>query len=79
MILMDDLPGNPKARICFYCGGEIEPLHILWFGKGSAVALHPSCAVELIIRLCRDVYDYEESAKKNAGFTPRKSGLRKEP
>lgn len=58
---------NSEARkgCCFYCGAPLEPPAVQWMGTAidgehtSHLLLHPHCAVELFIRLTRDVHEIE--------------------
>ena len=44
---------------CFLCGERVCPPLIEWSGCGATIALHPACAVDLTIRLMRDVHALE--------------------
>jgi hypothetical protein len=55
----DDFLG-PDAPTCFYCYNAIRwrPF-IEWASSGGAIFLHPACAVDLVLRLLRDVHEIE--------------------
>jgi hypothetical protein len=44
---------------CFHCGATVVDPGIMWSGFSDDVFLHPACALELTIRLMRDVHEYE--------------------
>ncbi len=49
----------PEEQVCFFCGMVIRAVAIFWMGAGAELWLHPGCAVELTIRLFRDVHEVE--------------------
>jgi hypothetical protein len=55
--ISDSFRGEP----CFYCGEHLTAPFIIWIGVGDPLALHPSCVVELSIRLLRDVWQIENT------------------
>ncbi len=50
------------GQTCFYCRGSTTDPGITWMGATGEIFLHPSCAVELVIRLLRDVHELECSS-----------------
>ena len=45
---------------CFYCSRAIvHHPYIDWMGDGSTIFLHPGCAVDLAIRVLKDVHEIE--------------------
>jgi len=49
----------PLPQLCFYCRDSIVELpYISWIGT-TDVFLHPACAIELSLRLLRDVHQVE--------------------
>jgi hypothetical protein len=46
--------GDALAEVCFWCGKPLVDPVVFWHGHGGGLALHPSCADELALRL---VYD----------------------
>jgi hypothetical protein len=44
---------------CFLCGEATADPAVLWSGFSEDVFLHPACAVEMTIRLLRDVHELE--------------------
>ena len=47
------------GEICFYCGKATEDPAIVWVGSTAEIILHPRCAVELTLRISRDVHQLE--------------------
>jgi hypothetical protein len=47
-----------RSDRCFFCGeGFWAPRRVVaWFGYGYTLWLHPECAVNLMLRLMRDVH-----------------------
>jgi len=55
-------PGHIWEGPCFFCGEEVEGDLIGWMGQtGPDLILHPTCAVNLMIRLMRDVHEYQHT------------------
>jgi hypothetical protein len=48
-----------KDEPCFYCGRNLSSPFVLWAGFGAELVLHPTCVVELTIRVFRDVHEIE--------------------
>ncbi len=48
-----------ESHICFYCGNPTQDPAIVWSGFGDEMFLHPTCCVELAIRVLRDVHELE--------------------
>lgn len=46
--------GEDVPEHCFFCKKPLAGITAYWHGFGGGIALHPSCAVELGARLCRD-------------------------
>ncbi len=44
---------------CFYCGALVTDPAILWMGSSGTLWLHPPCALDFIVRLTRDVHEYQ--------------------
>ncbi|MEW6049028.1 MAG: hypothetical protein AB1609_21585 [Bacillota bacterium] len=44
---------------CFYCGKPTEDPAVEWHGYTAQIFLHPACAVDLLLRLARDVWEFE--------------------
>jgi hypothetical protein len=44
---------------CFYCGHAMTLPGVQWLGATDEIWLHPSCVIELAIRLFRDVHEIE--------------------
>lgn len=67
--------GDPSQG-CFYCGQPVSQPWIEWHGQNrnqktfEIIQLHPGCAVELTIRLLRDVHEYECRHHKSELLTP---------
>jgi len=49
----------PSGTSCFYCGYPLKGTIVAWWGNGADIYLHPSCVVELTIRMLRDVHEIE--------------------
>ena len=47
-----------RGEACFYCSGPVYDPAIAWTGTPT-IFLHPSCCVDLCIRLLRDVHELE--------------------
>jgi hypothetical protein len=62
MILPSIEPGFqlsiPAGTPCFYCAGLVLDVCIQWRGEGE-IMLHPACAVDLCLRILRDVHEVE--------------------
>lgn len=43
----------------FYCGKLVDDPAIEWRGHTAEVFLHPGCAIDFIIRLTRDVHQWQ--------------------
>lgn len=65
-IVHDPIPAHlpEDERICFYCFRPLTPPYVMWMGSIGAVSLHPPCAVEMTIRLLRDVHEVECRTKR---------------
>ena len=63
----DPVLGDKKIEEvpCFYCGKSMSYPGIFWVGNSignegsSSLILHPACAVDLFLRLGRDVWEIE--------------------
>lgn len=44
---------------CFFCYEAISYPAVFWMGSGGRIYLHPRCALELLVRLLRDVHELE--------------------
>lgn len=60
----------PEGTPCFYCHQGLQGTVILWWGSGADIYLHPACAVELSIRLLRDVHEVEQETHENVTGGP---------
>jgi hypothetical protein len=57
-----DFGKRARRKRCFFCGlgQRVGEPFIMWQGLvPSALFLHPSCALDLIVRLMRDVWEYQ--------------------
>jgi len=52
-------------RACFLCGEGPLSDAVVWSGATGLIALHPDCAVDLVLRLGRDAW--EAQTKKLCG------------
>lgn len=59
-IYADLLGESPE---CFYCSKPVDGRGVCWIGSFELV-LHAECTVELMIRLMRDVHEYELRSKR---------------
>jgi len=57
------------GETCFYCDQPTSDPAITWHGATGAIWFHPACAVELCIRLNRDVLEWE--CRANARLVPK--------
>ena len=46
---------------CFLCGESIEVELIYWLGMTGSVSFHPSCAQSFLLKLGRDVWEWERN------------------
>lgn len=54
--------GIPMGEPCFFCGEEADAPMVFWTGvKGTNLVLHPACAVDLTLRLYRDVHEVQQT------------------
>ncbi len=53
---------------CFYCDQALEDPAIHWRGA-TEIYLHPSCCVDFVLRLFRDVHQWQCEGGKNFGET----------
>ena len=44
---------------CFVCCEPVDDPSIMWSGFSADIFFHPACALELAIRLMRDIHEYE--------------------
>jgi hypothetical protein len=44
---------------CFLCGETTADPSVMWSGFSADIFLHPECAVEITLRLGRDVHELE--------------------
>jgi len=44
---------------CFLCGKATADPSVLWSGFSTDIFLHPECAVEMSLRVLRDVHELE--------------------
>jgi hypothetical protein len=44
---------------CFLCGKATDDPSVMWSGFSTDVFLHPECAVEMSLRVLRDVHELE--------------------
>jgi hypothetical protein len=58
--LLPDLARAVRGEAeCFYCGHPQTSLAVHWLGSTGQIWLHPSCVVELSVRLFRDLHKIE--------------------
>jgi hypothetical protein len=48
-----------RGEQCFYCGTMVLDPAIQWSGVPGEIWLHPSCALDLVVRLTRDIHEYQ--------------------
>ena len=60
----------PAGTACYYCSYPLQGTVILWWGRGADIHLHPQCAVELSIRLMRDVHEVERATRSHITQAP---------
>jgi len=48
-----------KGELCFFCGQPTEDPAIQWTGNPHTIFLHPTCAVDFLLRLARDVHEMQ--------------------
>ncbi len=58
--------GMPVGEPCFFCGKEADSPMVYWAGQtsslqGPVLVLHPGCAVDLTVRLYRDVHEVQQT------------------
>lgn len=53
------LQDEAKSQCCFYCYKLVTTPAVLWAGEGGRIFLHAGCAVDLAIRILRDVHEIE--------------------
>jgi hypothetical protein len=58
--------------VCYYCHRQLgEGYGVMWAGAGpEQLALHPECAVELTLRLLRDVHQIECMCQRKVTARP---------
>jgi hypothetical protein len=44
---------------CFYCGEDVTDPVIHWQGETGEIYLHKACALDLVVRVLRDVHELE--------------------
>jgi hypothetical protein len=47
------------GRVCFYCNKPLIDPSVYWLGATGEIYLHPSCVLDLFVRLARDVHEAE--------------------
>lgn len=49
--------GEGVDNDCLFCGKGLSYPFVMWAGLGAKLFLHPPCAVDLFLRLQRDVWE----------------------
>jgi hypothetical protein len=52
---------------CFYCARPTSDPAIVWSGAEADVFLHPACAADLMIRLNRDLWEWQRRTGQRFG------------
>ncbi len=52
-----------QGTACFYCYKPIDGPLVSWLGDSAEILLHPQCAIDLCIRLMRDVHEWQCSPR----------------
>jgi hypothetical protein len=52
---------------CFHCGQPVEDPSVLWSGATREVFLHPGCAADLLLRLGRDILEWQHRTGRRFG------------
>lgn len=47
------------GQACFYCGGEIADIAVMWSSGEGSLWLHKDCCQALWLRLSRDCWEIE--------------------
>lgn len=55
----DTMGGGALGDPCFYCGRTTGDPSIFWLGRTGSIILHPQCAIDVTIRLLRDVHEVQ--------------------
>ena len=75
-----DKPGLPYtsgSNQCFHCDTPIRSARAIeWMGSGGSIYLHPDCAVDLMIRIMRDVHAIQCIENTQTLFYEDRSGRR---
>jgi hypothetical protein len=48
-----------RGEACFYCGEPVRDPAIEWSGTAGQIWLHPPCALDFVVRLTRDIHEYQ--------------------
>jgi hypothetical protein len=46
-----------RAYKCFYCGGSLIRVAVLWYGTPGEILLHAACAKDLALMLAKDGFN----------------------
>lgn len=70
--------GDDTPEDCFFCGRPLDGITVYWHSasKSAGIAMHPDCATNLGVRLCRDGMNAKlvcEGKSPTSGISP---GLR---
>jgi hypothetical protein len=55
-------------QCCFLCGEATDDPSVLWSGFSADIFLHAECAVEMTLRLMRDVHEFEHRTGCRLGW-----------
>lgn len=55
------------GQTCFHCARPVADPAVLWSGTTSDIFLHPGCATDLVLRLSRDVLEWQHRSGRRFG------------
>lgn len=58
---------GPPGAECFFCAEPLTTPFIMW-QAASRLVLHPRCAVDLVIRLMRDVHEFQHTSRTHVEY-----------